>query len=69
MNPESIEKIAPRLAVTKIARVAFIHRINMTQKTNKSQEVSTHDNTNTPTITHTVSSSIINLTEETQHAT
>ena len=32
MIPESIEKTAPCQAVTKTARAAFIHRINMTQK-------------------------------------
>ena len=31
-NPESIEKTAPRLAVTKNARAAFIHRLYMTQQ-------------------------------------
>ena len=32
MNQESTEKTTPRLTVTKTARAAFIHRINMTQK-------------------------------------
>ena len=32
MNPVSIEKTAPRQAVTKTAQAAFIHRIYMTQK-------------------------------------
>ena len=32
MIPESTKKTAPRLAVTKTARAAFIHRLNMTQK-------------------------------------
>ena len=31
MNPESTEKSTPRQAVTKTARAAFIHRLNMTQ--------------------------------------
>ena len=31
MNPESTAKTTPHLAVTKTARAALIHRINMTQ--------------------------------------
>ena len=32
MNPVSVEKTAPRQAVTKTARAALIHRIYMTQR-------------------------------------
>ena len=31
MNPESTAKTTPRLAMTKTARAALIHRINMTK--------------------------------------
>ena len=39
LNPESIEKTAPRLAVTKTARVAIIHRINMTKKLTRVRKI------------------------------
>ena len=32
MNPDSIEKTAPCLAVTKNAQAAFIHKLYLTQK-------------------------------------
>ena len=32
MNPESKKKTTPHLTVTKTARAAFIHRLNMPQK-------------------------------------
>ena len=39
MNPKSSEKTTPRLAVTKTVRVAFIHRINMTQKLTRVKKI------------------------------
>ena len=62
MNPESIEKTTPRLALTKTARATFIHRLNNDSKAIMSQEASTYINRNTHTNTHTVRGSIIYLT-------
>ena len=39
MNPESTVKTAPRLANTKTARAALIHRINRTHRISRTQNM------------------------------